>query len=224
MTAAPATGMGALAPRILITGFGPFPGVEENRSARLVRALTGGRAARLGGAHVRAVVLPVAWAIAPRRAIREALSFRPHAILHFGVSSRADSFRLETRASNAREGLPDCLGCMPGAAADRPRTKPATFDIRPAVSALRRAGIAAEPSDCAGAYLCNQVFYESLTAQEFGGGALVGFVHIPHNGTARPLRQVEPASAALLIKGARILIAEAARQVRLALRLQRVEA
>ena len=84
--------------RVLATGFGPFPGITQNASASVVRALAGSGA--LPGIELFAEVLPVEWARA-RDAAREAIArTKPHAVLHFGVTKRAAGFEIETRACN----------------------------------------------------------------------------------------------------------------------------
>ena len=94
--------------RVLATGFGPFPGVERNASASVVRALA--LSGALPGVELFAEVIPVEWTqaqAAVRRAIERA---RPHAILHFGVAKRATGFEIETRAVNMSGPKPDQAG------------------------------------------------------------------------------------------------------------------
>ena len=99
--------------RVLATGFGPFPGVTQNASASVVRALAGSGA--LPGIELFAEVIPVEWARA-RDAAREAIArTKPHAVLHFGVTKRAAGFEIETRACNMCGPKPDQAGiAQPG--------------------------------------------------------------------------------------------------------------
>jgi len=54
-----------------------------------------------------------------------------------------------------------------------------------AVAALRAAGVAAEPSDDAGGYLCNECFYRLVARASPPASA--GFVHVPAIGAPNPL-------------------------------------
>ena len=77
-------------PRVLVTGFGPFPGVAENPSAWLAETLAS-QPPKID-AELHAKVLPTAWQAAelmPR--LYEKL--QPHVMIHFGVSPRRDAQR-----------------------------------------------------------------------------------------------------------------------------------
>src|SRR6516165_7790720 len=91
--------------RLLVTGFGPFPGVEHNASASLADAV--GDAAPLPGIKVFAKVIPAIWTAA-LGSVGEAIgAHEPDAILHFGVAKRARGFEIERRASNLCGAKPD---------------------------------------------------------------------------------------------------------------------
>ena len=80
-------------PRILLTGFGPFPGVPTNPSAWLAETLAEGLPAPdlHGRIHVR--IFPTEWQAAGLVAdLCETL--QPHVMIHFGVSEHAKTFRL----------------------------------------------------------------------------------------------------------------------------------
>jgi pyroglutamyl-peptidase len=199
--------------RVLVTGFGPFPGVPDNASQRLVAALA--KAAPHDGIDLRLALLPVSWqACEPAR--REAMRLcRPAAILHFGVSRRACAFEVESRAWNWRNGRKggDGMACLPAPVELlAPAQMRATLPAEPLVSALRAAGLAACVSHDAGRYLCNATFFHALRdAAKETPPPLVGFIHIPALG-------VECAAAtelteASLLEGALILIRAAARLV-----------
>src|SRR5208337_2174559 len=96
--------------RVLVTGFGPFPGISHNASASLVLALENSPAAP--GLEVTTAIIPVIWASA-RAATRQAVAgFQPHAVLHFGVSRRASGFEIETRALNMSGPKEDHAGVV----------------------------------------------------------------------------------------------------------------
>ncbi len=167
--------------RILVTGFGAFPGTRHNPTAALVRALEKDRPrlARLGIALELEILPVVCTEIGPRL---EALArtCRSEGILHLGVASRRKRLSIETRAMNRASLLhPDASGAraetlqiLPGA----PQFLRSTFPAVEIDAALRRAGIASRLSRNAGRYICNQALYLSLAD---GRARQVGFVHVP---------------------------------------------
>jgi pyroglutamyl-peptidase len=166
--------------RVLVTGFGPFPGIERNASEAIVRTL--GRLPACGPrVEIATAVIPVAWAEARSAAHRAIAGFEPHAVLHFGVSKRAKGFEIETRAVNISGPKEDAAGVVRPATrlvhAGRPVLK-STLPPRDLLRALRTGGYPAALSTNAGRYLCNALFYWSLLDAE-AHGRLVSFVHIP---------------------------------------------
>jgi pyroglutamyl-peptidase len=156
---------------ILVTGFGPFPGVTDNPSGRLADAVDG---ARVGDDCVVGRTLPVTYADAGRLTVRWAREERATLIVGLGVSSR-------------RGVQVECVG-RPRCAADRPdasgrsrdewsgtEVRQATLDTR-----LFAAALGASLSDDAGDYVCNAWLFDVL------GGVDVpaAFVHIPVLGLA----------------------------------------
>jgi pyroglutamyl-peptidase len=169
-------------PRILVTGFGPFPEMPFNASAALVETLAEASLPPRPSAEIHAAVLPTDWRQAP--ALMRALhkDFRPHAVLHFGVSSRARHLQIETRAFNLRHAARDCSGRLPGGYYVNPAGPPvlgATLPVKLLLHRLRLAGIPASLSRNAGRYLCNATLYVSLLHAMPARGSLIGFVHIP---------------------------------------------
>ena len=197
--------------RVLATGFGPFPGVERNASASVVRALALSGAA--AGIELFAEVIPVEWTEAQAAARRAIAAARPHAILHFGVTKRATGFEIETRAVNMSGPKQDRAGvARPGrrlAYSGAPVLQPA---LPPPIllRALRLAGFPAQLSRNAGRYLCNALYYWSLT-DAAATGALVSFIHLPAIG-------IEPAPKTCLTlqdaaAGAHVLVRACAQAV-----------
>lgn len=170
-------------PVVLLTGFGPFPGVERNASAEL--ALTLARMGAQRHAHVRFVadVLPVDWRHAPQRIEELMIHHRPAVSLHFGVSARATGFVIEAHAYNAAIAMPDQSGQTAGSvdlvAGDRPR-RSVTLPVLRMVRDLSAAGFPAALSSDPGRYLCNAVLYQSLRhAARTKPRLRTGFIHIP---------------------------------------------
>jgi len=87
--------------RILVTGFGSFPGVHDNPTALLIHALGNHRTrlARLGIA-LEGAVLPVEYAGVEQELETLNETFKPDAILHFGLAARRKFISIETRALN----------------------------------------------------------------------------------------------------------------------------
>jgi pyroglutamyl-peptidase len=173
---------------VLITGFGPFPGVPVNATMRLVPELAE-RAARLfAGVRFATAILPTEWLAAPQRLDQLLTEVRPDLALHFGVSGRARGFEIETRACNRRAVSPDASGGLPPAAASSEGGAAHVGAGLPAqylVARLRRRGIAAFVSRDAGEYLCNATLYHSVCCAREVPGRRVGFIHVPAT-LARP--------------------------------------
>jgi pyroglutamyl-peptidase len=180
---------------VLVTGFGPFPGVPVNATMELLPRLA--RVAPICFPDVRFTfeVLPTEWAAGPRRLHLLLEEVAPDLALHFGVSPRARGFEVEQRARNACAATPDASGALPAGAAVcvGPEYLPASLPVRHIVARLRRRGIAAFVSRDAGTYLCNAALYHSLLSAKdlaedlaedlakdlAGAHRRVGFVHIP---------------------------------------------
>ncbi|AWN36163.1 peptidase C15 [Methylobacterium radiodurans] len=190
---------------ILVTAFGPFPGMPANPSAALAGAV-GQRLRREPGGPARVLVLRTAYSAIPG-ALLPALAERPAAVLMLGVASRARRIRVEIRARNRASRLyPDSSG----RAASRlvldpegPAARSGTAAAQ-ALAALRRRGIDARLSNDAGRYLCNASYFAAL-----GTGLPVLFVHIPPvprtRRPRRPGRSSPPRQAAALAEIARLL-------------------
>ncbi|MCC7252979.1 pyroglutamyl-peptidase I [Hyphomicrobium sp.] len=168
---------------ILLTGFGPFPGVVDNASQRFVPKLAHLAARRFSAHRVVARILPTEWERAPQRLEDLYERERPKLVLQFGVSPNADSYVIETLARNARRPAEDASGALPRDSAVL-RGGPETLAARlPAVdiqNRLHALSVPAVTSDNAGSYLCNAILYRSLIcAEQISEPEAVGFFHIP---------------------------------------------
>jgi len=173
---------------VLITGFGPFPGVPVNATMRLVPALAEAAPKAFAGVRIASAVLATEWAAAPRQLEALLAEVRPDLVLHFGVSSRARGFEVEARAINACVQMPDAAGAPPPGPAVRdggPELMATSLPVQHIVARLRRRGIPAFISRDAGGYLCNATLYHSLTCARAAPGRRVGFIHLPAT-LARP--------------------------------------
>ncbi|MEM7777240.1 MAG: peptidase C15 [Pseudomonadota bacterium] len=171
-------------PLILVSGFGPFPGVPVNPSAAVAAELA--RTAdvdSLAGATVAALALDTDWHDGPARLQCTIKQRNPTAVVMFGVSRKARCVVIETLARNQMAAV-DNRDRMPTASvidSHGPRFRVTRcWPARQLVSQLRALGIPAIRSRNAGTYLCNRVLYDTLAACQHSPALKVcGFVHIP---------------------------------------------
>ncbi len=171
-------------PRLLLTGFGPFPGAPRNPTAYVVERIVA--RADLGlRAEIVARVLPVTWAAI--EALPALLGeVAPDAVLMLGLARRARSIRVECRAhAHVLAAAVDATGRHgPRALSPEPAPPlPATAPVRTLCRAIRARGLPAELSNDAGAYLCNAAFRRAL---EGTGGHPVAFLHLPPDRSTLP--------------------------------------
>lgn len=172
-------------PTVLITGFGPFPGVERNASALVVPRLAAAARRRFDGIGIATAVLPVAWEAAPVALSRRIRRAAPRLAVHFGVSHQARGFVIETLGRNEVRDSADAAGRRPPAQClldGGPPTRAATLPVGAIVARLAATGFPVSTSDDAGGYLCNAVLYSSLGGMDGTAAASAwraGFVHIP---------------------------------------------
>jgi pyroglutamyl-peptidase len=170
-------------PRLLLTGFGPFPGVPVNASCVLVAELAKRITRARLPVHLRTAALPTEWKAGPTELRRLIRDFQPDIALHFGVASEATGFRLETLAENARNRLADASGHVPrrrAISATLPAQLLSTFPAETIRQRLAALDLPVELSTDAGSYLCNAALFRSLSLARMARGARVaGFIHIP---------------------------------------------
>jgi pyroglutamyl-peptidase len=169
--------------RILVTGFGPFPGAPFNPTMPLVGRLARLRRPALDDVAIATHVFRVAYETVDRELPQLLATHRPHVLLMFGLATRTPWLRIETRARNAATAIwPDLDG-----ARMRKRSIAGTADARafgPHVVRLLRAaqatGIDARTSRDAGSYLCNYLCWRALEAiDQEAGPRLAAFIHVP---------------------------------------------
>jgi pyroglutamyl-peptidase len=170
-------------PTVLITGFSAFPGVAANATETLVPQLAVAARERFSDHDIVDAVLPVDWKRAPELLQSLLDAHAPRLALHFGVSHRAEDFRIERLSRNVCEPRHDACGALPeDIAVVRFGTDklPATLPIDRIVARLKDIGVPCCTSDDAGAYLCNALLYRSLAAASTQAMPhIAGFVHIP---------------------------------------------
>jgi pyroglutamyl-peptidase len=192
--------------RILVIGFGPFPGAPENPTGPLVRALA---RKRWPGATLKAHVFPTRYKAVDRALPRLLKDFKPDALIMFGLANRSRAIRVETLARNRISAHPDAGGFTPGPCAietDAPRTLP----VRAATGTLLRAAGAGELparlSRSAGNYLCNYLLWHATrAARRPNGPSLAAFIHVPPLSKRVTMERLAVSGEAILLAAARSL-------------------
>jgi pyroglutamyl-peptidase len=167
--------------KVLLTGFEPFGSSQVNPSAQVV-----GRLARDGvsGVTLHSAILPVDRQGGPATLLNAVRALHPDAILCLGEATRRMAISIERVALNLLDyRMADNTGHQAidePIVPDGPAAYFVTLPVRAMLEAVRAAGIPAELSLSAGAFLCNQVTYELLhylTTYQLDIPA--GFVHVP---------------------------------------------
>jgi len=194
--------------RVLITGFGPFPGAPFNPSAQLVKALLRRRRPALDGVEFGAHVFATTYAAVDGN-LSKLLAQQPDVILLFGLAGRRRHLCIEMRARNAVSQIfPDADGHKPRHDVITPGAPVSLQGNAPFMRLLRaaRGRFPARLSRDAGTYLCNYVYWQAL--QRTGKGRpLVQFVHIPPLQLAARRSRKRPSFAQLVNAAESILVA-----------------
>lgn len=179
--------------RLLVTGFGPFPGIAKNPSGEIARRIAASPRWRRLGVDAEALVLPTTYA-SVEAVLAPALERGFDVVLMIGVAGRARKIRIEQRAANrASVLLPDAGGrwrtaltFAPGASHRRSPVAASRVLHR-----LRRRALACALSHDAGQYLCNAAYFAALAEP-----APVLFLHVPKPPPARRRRRGKAPSRA----------------------------
>src|SRR3712207_4154896 len=100
--------------RLLVTGFGPFPGIPKNPSEVAARTLDRDPRWRRVGIEVESLALSTTYAAVATELLPALARSRPDALLMIGVAGRARDMRVETRGLNrASILLPDAAKVRP---------------------------------------------------------------------------------------------------------------
>jgi pyroglutamyl-peptidase len=168
---------------VLLTGFGPFPGAPTNPSAVLPARLAGRRRPALADARRVAHVFRTSYAAVDRDVPALLAHVRPDVVLLFGVATRTNHLRIETRARNGRSVLfADVDGHHPAQgviAIGAPVTLAGHAPHAMLRAAVRAKRLPAQLSHNAGRYLCNYAYWRALAATHGGRAPLVQFIHVP---------------------------------------------
>ena len=173
-----------MANTLLLTYFGPFPGVPVNPTVALAEGAV--RALNTARPDLRVVAreLPVSYD-GSSAALRAALQdVQPDALISLGVAVGRDVVSLEQVAINLDSaGIEDNDGDRRCDEPIAPGGQEAYFSSLPVRASFERLHAAGEPveiSYTAGTYVCNHVFYEGQRiSRELGLSIPAGFVHVP---------------------------------------------
>ena len=173
-----------MANTLLLTYFGPFPGVPVNPTVALAEGAV--RALNTARPDLRVVAreLPVSYD-GSSTALRTALQdVQPDALISLGVAVGRDVVSLEQVAINLDSaGIEDNDGdrrCDEPIVPDGREAYFSSLPVRASFERLHAAGEPVEISYTAGTYVCNHVFYEGQRiSRELGLSIPAGFVHVP---------------------------------------------
>jgi pyroglutamyl-peptidase len=198
--------------RVLIAGFGPFPGAPVNPSAVLAEKLARRRRPALAGLIRSMHVFATRYASVDHD-LPKLFTERPDIVLIFGLAGPRRHVCIETRARNAMSLFPDASGCRPQRAvinAGGPSARIGHAPFARLLGATRPSAVPTRLSRDAGRYLCNYVYWRALERAR-GGRPLVQFVHIPAiRRNPRPRRRIKrrsPTMAQLVRVSESLLIA-----------------
>jgi pyroglutamyl-peptidase len=200
--------------RIVLAGFGRFPGAPFNPSAILVQRLARRRRPALTATARSAHVFATSYACVDRDLPR-LVAEKPDIVLIFGLAARRRHLCIETRARNAVSVLfPDASGYRPNddlIEVGGPAARIGEAPFAALLGAVRPSKVPARLSRDAGRYLCNYAYWRALQRAK-DGGPLVQFVHIPATARAaqprrRRTKHRSPSLADLVVAAERLLIA-----------------
>jgi pyroglutamyl-peptidase len=177
--------------RVLLTGFGPFPGAPFNPTAALVKALARRRRPALARIERSTHVFATTYA-AVDDDLPKLFAQYPDIVLMFGLAGRRRQLCIETRARNAISVLfPDASGHRPRhgvIAPGKPTALKGGAPFARLLGAVRASALPARLSRDAGRYLCNYAYWRALERVR-GSRPVVQFVHIPPIAYKTKLRQ-----------------------------------
>lgn len=170
--------------RIVVTAFGPFPGVPVNPTERLLSCWRAGTVPRPVDRDLVCVTLPTEYDASATEVRRLMDAHRPDVLLLLGVRCRSPLVALERVALNLNDCVtPDAAGVVRTGQPvypDGPVARVTDVDLPALRDAAALSGAAVEISNHAGTYVCNHVYFTALQhAHERRLATRVLFVHVP---------------------------------------------
>ena len=164
--------------KILVTGFEPFGPDAVNAAWEAVSRLP----ETIGGAEILKRQLPVEYEAGPARLEALVTELAPDAVLSVGQAAGRAALTPELVGINWKDAsIPDNAGVLCQGEPIDPAGADAHFSSLPVkemVSAIRTAGVPAQLSLSAGAYICNATLYR-LAGLAKERGIPGGFLHVP---------------------------------------------
>jgi len=196
--------------KILVTGFEPFDESPINPSEQVVRALNQHPPA---GTNLHTAILPVDYQRGPQVLLQAVEACQPEAVVCLGENRGSAALRIERVGINLLDfRIPDNQGIqmidepiLAGEAA----AYFATLPVRKLLQGVQEAGIPAELSLSAGAYLCNQVLYTLLAHLQRQPRLIpAGFIHLPSlpEQAALEKRNIPSMSLETMLRGMQIIL------------------
>ena len=165
--------------KLLITGFEPFGGEKINPSWEAVKLLPD----QIGEYTLTKLLIPVVFGESAKKVIEKANEINPDAILCIGQAGGRNAITPELVGINLRHAtIPDNNGNQPQDEKIFSNGETAYFStlpVRKIANAINEAGVSAQVSYSAGAYVCNDVIYTLLSHYK-DTQTKVGFIHIPY--------------------------------------------
>jgi pyroglutamyl-peptidase len=170
--------------RILVTGFGPFPGAPVNPTMQLVAGLARMRRTGISDGALATHVFETSYAAVDRELPMLLNRHKPKVLIMFGLAARTKFLRIEMVARNRKSALhPDRTGAVARGltiAAGAPPSRKGRASFGRLVAAAHAGGVHSRLSRDAGRYICNYLYWRALeAAQQPSGPEIAVFVHVP---------------------------------------------
>ena len=165
--------------KILLSAFEPFGGERANASQEALKLIR----AREGTELVK-ITVPTVFGLAGTTLLDALRKEKPDAVICLGQAGGRAAVTPERCAINVRDArIPDNAGHQPKdepVIAGGPAAFFSTLPIKAMAAAARKAGFAAEISNSAGTFVCNDLLYTLLYTLEREFPAVRGgFIHVP---------------------------------------------
>lgn len=169
--------------KILVTGFGSFPGVPHNPCLDVIKYIQSHHLYASG--HIQTLVVPVSYSQSIDSLNTAIAKWNPDGIIELGVSRRAEGVRLESTAYNLRNAsIPDidgihCINQPISVGLPINSSKHSALPLLEIVEEMTRTiehTLKVEYSTDPGRYVCNNIYWHTM--QVYPQIPSV-FVHIP---------------------------------------------
>lgn len=163
--------------RVLVTAFDPFGGDEKNSSLMVLESLPD----TVGDIEIHKLTVPTVYGECTEKALDKVREINADAVLCMGQAGGRRCITVEVIAINyALAEMSDNNGAVLNGVKLSDKGENALFSTMPVgkmVDAVKNIGFDASLSASAGAFVCNSLLYQLLSALP---GLKVGFVHLPY--------------------------------------------